>query len=270
MFFQKLLRNGRIASLALGWFFLLSSVLFAQSTATVERTRPGGAQKLMFADAQKLLIGEAEGNLSQRAGNYSRTRLRSGQVLELFYPIRYYPARGGQSAKQANVAGYGLLFESEIAYQDSHRPRHILEELLPDGQTFVTRVPELVASLERRLRVGNRRLDFSRASLKRIDTYLASYRRSHTTADTDPTLFQELTAYYGEVLRREFGGDWRIRSENIAQKRAQQAPNVSFDIDGVRRELKPWSSVLDVLYNEDHRTLTLAASYEADIRSARQ
>ena len=249
---------------------LFSTSLFAQTKAPVRSGPAAPPQRLTFDEARSLLVGESEGNISSRPGAYSETRLRSGQVLELYYPIgTQKSSTKTRTVKVSGVAGYGLLHESAAAYDEARRPKHILEELLPDGQGFVSQVPILVARLEKRLRVGNGVLDFSKASLRRLDAYVASYRRSHTTADTDPALFQELTAYYGEVLKRELAGQWLVRHENIAQKRAQQVPNVAFELASVRREMKPWSSVLNVLYNEDRRGLTLTASFDSDLRTAR-
>jgi hypothetical protein len=231
--------------------------------------KSGGAQRLAFEEGRRLLEGEREGNLNSRPGAYSQTRLRDGRVLELFYPLTS-PASSRTKKRAIGVPGYGLLYASESAYAEAQRPRHILEDLMPDAQHFVGEIPDLIARLEKRLRTGARHLDYSRASLRRIDAYLAAYRRSHTTADTDPAFFQEVTAYYGEVARRELNAEWRVRGESIAQKRVQQVPNIGFDKNGARRDLKPWSSVLNVLYNEDQRSLTLAAAYDADLRAAVQ
>ncbi len=259
--------------LTLSFLSLLSPFLYGQAPLPSPRAvGPTAPQRLIFEEAKRLLEGEAEGNISKRPGTYSETRLRNGQVLEVYYPLGVQTSRStgkGRTGRSTSVAGYGLLHESAAAYEEARRPRHVLEELLPDGQGFVAQVPELIAKLEKRLRVGSGRLDLSRSGLKRVDAYLASYRRTHTTADTDPALFQEMTAYYGEVLKRELAGEWRMRSENIAQKRAQQVPNIAFELNGKRRELRPWSGVLDVLYNEDQRGLTVSAAFEADLKAAR-
>lgn len=252
---------------------LLSPLAHAQASLPAVRAKSSvaaGPQRLTFDEAKRLLDGEAEGNISQRPGTYSETRLRNGRILELYYPLGVQNTRSSAKSRgrAAGVAGYGLLHESVAAYEEARRPRHILEELLPDGQGFVAQVPDLIARFEKRLRLGSGRLDFSRGSLRRVDAYLASYKRTHTTADTDPALFQELTAYYGEVLKRELRGEWHTRSENIAQKRAQQVPNVAFDLNGMRRELRPWSSVLDVLYNEDQRSLTVSGAFAADLKAS--
>ena len=145
------------------------------------------------------------------------------------------------------------------------RPRHILEDLLPDPQIFVTQVPDLVIRLEKRLKVG--KLDYSRASLRRVDGFVSSYRRSHSTADTDPAVFQQLTAYYGEVLRRETAGEWVVSNESIAQKNIQRVPNIRFERGGVRIEKRPWSTVLNILSNEDNRNPSLSAAWAVDLRA---
>ncbi|MEP7270315.1 MAG: hypothetical protein ABI882_02365 [Acidobacteriota bacterium] len=252
---------------------VLSVFTFGQTSMPPARSAgpasSAGPQKLTFVDAQKLLEGESEGNISKRPGAYSETRLRSGQVLELYYPIGVATRHSSNSRAGRSVPGYGLLHVSVTAYNEARRPRHILEELLPDGQGFVAQVPDLIARLERRLHLSARTLDFSRGSLRRLDGYLSAYRRTHTTADTDPALFQEMTAYYGEVLRREVAGEWRTRNENIAQKRAQPVPNIVYQVNGMNRDLKPWSSLLNVLYNEDQRSLTVSAAFEADLKASR-
>lgn len=264
--------NSRRLKVALSFCVLMSwSVsVFAQAAKTTAppATPRRSPQRLTFDEARALLAGESEGNISSRPGAYSETRLRNGQILELYYPMGNQSSSKSRGGKPG-VAGYGVLHESVTAYEEARRPRHALEELLPDGQSFVAQVPTLIAKLEKRLRVANGTLDYSRSSLRRLDAYVASYRRTHTTADTDPALFQELTAYYGEVLKRELAGEWFTRSENIAQKRAQQVPNVAFQMNGASREVRPWSSMLDVLYNEDQRTLSITAVFNADLRAAR-
>lgn len=261
---------------------LLSTLLVISALASARTTSQGTAQKakpagptsqsgprrLSYAEAQALLDGEKEGNISSRPGAYSETRLRDGRILELYYPLGT-PSTGRGRARGPMAVGYGLLHESRVAYEEARRPRHILEELLPDGQGFVSQVPELVARLERRLRIGPKGLDYSRASLRRLDAYLSGYRRTHTTADTDPALFQEMTAYYGEVLKREVQGEWRTQNDSVAQKRAQLVPNIAYQVNGARRELRPWSSLLNVLYNEDQRSLTVSAAFDADMKAAR-
>jgi hypothetical protein len=215
------------------------------------------------------LAGEAEGNLAHRPHSFTRTRLSTGQVLELYYPVTV-PKRGAK-ATQAAAAGYGLLYASEADYREAHRPRHVLEDLIPDARVFIQDIPRLVARLQKRLRVGAQSLDYSRASLKRIDLYLAGYQRTHTTAETDPQLFQELTAYYGETLRRALQGEWRLQQERIDRTHVQTEPNIGFEASGLARTkvLKPWSSVLSALYDEDRRGIGLTAVFDADLKAAR-
>jgi hypothetical protein len=228
-------------------------------------------ERLTFEQAKSLLEndGAREGNLGKRTESHSLTRLGNGKVLELFYPIKSSTSspRSAKAPRSASLTGYGVLYDSETSYREAMRPRHILEELLPDGQLFVAQVPDLIARLEKRMKIGKGRLDYSRATLRRVDSFVSSYRRAHSTADTDPAFFQELTAYYGEVLRQETSGEWVVRSENIAQKQVQRVPNVAFVRDGARLERRPWSTVLNILNNEDHRNLSLTSARDADLRA---
>jgi len=208
-----------------------------------------------------LLENTEEGNLSHQPKRFSRTRLGDGRVLETFYPLT---SRSGKS-RRITVAGYGVLYESEDAMRDANRPRHMLEDLIPDGAEIVNNLPQLIERLEKRLRLGRGRLDFSRASLRRIDAWLAGYQRSRTTAQTDPRLFQELTAYYGETIRRMLDGQWRIHNEAVGKHHVQTEPNIRYPAGGASRELKPWSSVIEALYDEDNRGIGLSRVLDKDL-----
>lgn len=231
-------------------------------------------KRLPFAQAQQLLAGENEGNLNKRMTfetvTYTLTRLRSGQVLELFYPVTpNQPAKPGSKARGATVPGYGVLFESEAAYVDATRPRHALEDLIPDGRDFIAAIPQLVARLEKRLRLGAGKLDYSRASLRWLDAYVASYRRAHEVGvDTNPQLFQELAAYYGETLRRSLQGDWHLTDERVGKSHVQTEPNLRVVPSRYSRILKPWSSMLSLLYDEDKRSSSVTKTFDADVAAA--
>ncbi len=241
------------------------------SCAAFSQQSPQKNERLTFEQAKSLLEtdGAREGNLGKRSESYSLTRLGNGKVLEIFYPIKSSASstRSTKAPRSASLAGYGVIYDSEISYREAMRPRHILEELLPDGQAFVAQVPDLISRLERRMKIGKGRLDYSRATLRRVDSFVSSYRRAHSTADTDPAFFQELTAYYGEVLRQETSGEWVVRSENIAQKLVQRVPNVAFVREGARLERRPWSTVLNILNNEDHRNLSLTSARDVDLKA---
>ena len=186
-------------------------------------------------------------------------------MLELYYPIS---ATTASKRKNISAPGYGLVYESEAAYKEATRPRHMLEDLIPDGNGFIANIQQLVSRLERRLGVGTGKLDFSRASLRRLDVLVAGFHSSHTTAQTDPKLFQELTAYYGESLRRALNGEWRAREERVGNSYVQAEPNIGFVSGGKKREIKPWSSIISALYDEDKRGVRLTTVYDADLKAA--
>lgn len=246
---------------------IVFSLLLVPSASAIAQqskpqSKPAASRRITFAEAQKLLANEKEGNLEKQTGKFTRTRLSDGRVLEVFYPLTV-PSRSGKG-KALTAPGYGLLYESETALKEAARPRHALEELIPDGRSFVANVPVLVARLEKRLRA---RLDYSRASLRRVDVFIAGYHSSHTTAQTDPQVFQELTAYYGEVLCRALKADWKVRDEKFGA-RAQAEPNLIFFSNGRTREIKPWNSVLIVLADEDNRGSGLTKLYDFDLKAA--
>ncbi|MBO0722833.1 MAG: hypothetical protein J2P41_18555 [Blastocatellia bacterium] len=230
------------------------------------KAKSGKSQRITFAEAQRLLAGESEGNISNQPTKFSSTRLKDGRVLELYYPLLI--KRVGKT-KPTSVTGYGVLYESEAALDDEKRVRHMLEDLIPDGQVLIENVPQLVARLEKRLGVRAGTLDYSRASLKRIDVYINGFQRSHTTAQTNPELFQELTAYYGETLRRELSGEWRVREEKVDKTHIQKVPNISFNAHGQARDIKPWDSVNTALYDEESRGIGLTKLFDSNLAAAR-
>ena len=79
----------------------------AQGTAAQPR-------RISFADARKILTGETEGNVTNQPGRFTRTNLRDGRVLELFYPIA--PPAAARRSGRAGAPGYGLLYESAAAF----------------------------------------------------------------------------------------------------------------------------------------------------------
>jgi hypothetical protein len=231
-----------------------------QPSRTQKKAPP---RKINFAEAQKLLADENEGNLSKQPGKFSRTKLSGGQVLEIYYPITAPDPR--RRMRPTTVPGYGMLYESVVAYENANRVPHVLEDLIPDGHKLVDDIPQLVERFEKRLRLGANKLDYSRASLKRVDTYLAGYLRSHSTMQTDPQLFQELTAYYGETLRRAVGGEWRVRKDEVSK---YPEPNIIIS-GGRAKEIKPWSGLVTILYDEEKRGAGLTKLFDADVEVAR-
>jgi hypothetical protein len=256
----KKYHHAQTCLLVLNLLLLVDVGIFAQRAPSKMKA---AGRRLSFTAARALLTGEAEGNLSSQPNKFTRTRLSNGQVLELHYPITTLnPTRRN---KTATIPGHGVLYESEAAYKQTTVVRHLLEDLIPDGRGFLDKVPQLVARLERRLGIGAGRLDYSRASLRRIDAYIAGYQRTHTTAQTDAQLFQELTAYYGETLRRATSGEWRIRQERASSTQMQAEPNIALTIG---KEIKPWSSVLTALYDEERRGIGLTKVFDADVKAA--
>jgi hypothetical protein len=225
------------------------------------------SKRITFAEAQRLLALESEGNISSQPNRFSSTRLKDGRVLELYYPLLI--KRVGKS-KPTPIVGYGVLYDSEAALDDEKRVRHMLEDLIPDGQSLIESVPQLVARLEKRIGARAGTLDYSRSSLRRVDTYISGFHRSHTTAQTNPSLFQELTAYYGETLRRAISGEWRVREERVGKTHIQKVPNISINSGGAAKDIKPWDSVNTALYDEESRGIaTLTKFFDSSLSAAR-
>ncbi|MBK7600351.1 MAG: hypothetical protein IPJ07_18260 [Acidobacteria bacterium] len=50
-------------------------------------TRAAAPRRINFNEAQRMLGNQTEGNLGNQPNRFSRTRLSTGQVLEIYYPI---------------------------------------------------------------------------------------------------------------------------------------------------------------------------------------
>ena len=235
----------------------------AQKAPSPGRNDPILSQRISFEEARRLIELEEEGNLSRQPNRFTRTHLRSGQVVEIYYPLRV--VNRTSRVQRSAVPGYGVLYPSLAAYQEATRPRHMLEDLIPDGRVFVSQIPELIQRLEKRLRIASGRLHPTPEGLRRVDQFLRLHHATHTTAQTDPRLFQELTAFYGETLRRAVGGEWRIEEEPVGPTYRQTEPNLWLSGGGVPRSQKPWSSVIQALYDEDRRGAGLSRSYQTDL-----
>ncbi|MGE0131592.1 MAG: hypothetical protein AB7U82_26215 [Blastocatellales bacterium] len=255
-------RVARLLFIAALLIFPFNTNSFSQPSKIKTKPAP---RRISFAEALRLLANEVEGNLSKQPGKFTRTKLSAGQVLELYYPITTPNPR--RKTRPVTAPGYGMLYDSELAFKEANRTRHVLEDLISDGHRLVGDIPQLVAKLEKRLRLGAGKLDYSRASLKRVDSYLAGYLNSRSTMQTDPQLFQELTAYYGETLRRAVGGQWRLREERVSELHTQTEPNIVLNSGGRTKEIKPWSGLISLLYDEDKRGAGLMRLFDADIRA---
>ncbi len=256
----------RLSLIAFFLIFTFTANSFSQPSKNKTQTKTPSRRQISFAEAQRLLAYQNEGNLDKQPNKFTRTKLNSGQVLELYYPMTAQNPR--RRSKTVTAPGYGVLYESEAAFKEATRARHVLEDLIPDGHKLVGAVPQLVARLEKRLRLGAGRLEYSRAGLKRVDAYLTGYVGSHSTMQTDPQLFQELPAYYGKTLRRALDGQWRVREDRVGGLDVQTEPNIVFNSGGRRKEIKPWSRIVTALYDEDKRGGGLVKVFDSDIRAA--
>jgi hypothetical protein len=111
--------------------------------------------------------------------------------------------------------GTGILWESKeevlkIVSSPPPRPRHVLSGRMPSGKDFLTTLPAILGRLSAALKLPPETLDFSRDSLQAIDRVI--FREGgQETCLKDPSLFESLFAYIGEIMRRRRAGTWRLR-----------------------------------------------------------
>ena len=258
-------------SCAVVGLFMLSVPAFSQKSKTRPQLKPAPTKRLTFAAAQKMLEGETEGNLQKQVTReivtFSLTRLNSGSVIELYYPVA--PNIPSNKIKVTTVPGYGMWYESEAVYREIKRPRHALEDLIPDTKVFIEQVPALVARLEKRLHT---KLDYSRTSLRRLDALVAAVQGVLAPAETDARLFQELTAYYGETLRRTLSyGEWKSLEERYDKSHTFAVPGVRYLAQSVNqfKLLKPGASVISAMFDEKNRGTSITLAFDKDLAAAR-
>ena len=244
---------------------------FSQKLKLRPTLKSAPIKRLAFPAAQKLLAGETEGNLQKQVTRdiltFTLTKLATGQVLELYYPVA--PNIPSNKIKVTTVPGYGVWYESEAVFREAKRPRHALEDLIPNTNVFIEQVPQLVARLEKRLRT---KLDYSRESLRRLDRHVAAVQGMLAPIETDPKLFQELTAYYGETLRRTLSyGEWKSLEERYDKSHTFAVPGVRYLAQSVNqfKLLKPGASVISAMFDEKNRGTSITLAFDKDLAAAR-
>jgi hypothetical protein len=149
-----------------------------------------------------------------------------------------------------NQAAFGRPIEI-VAYDP-------ISEVIPDPYRFVQEAPLLAEALIRRFQG---KLDYSPESLKQVDDFILkrSYRRPEPwrRGEEGVRLMQELTAYYGEVLRRHLGGRWVVDDRGEGNK---PHPAVIFTVVGVPQMEYPFARV-DRLWEERVRADGLAIRF---------
>jgi hypothetical protein len=83
----------------------------------------------------------------------------------------------------------------------------IVERLLPNRQSFIARLPQLLGALPECVGLDAEAFDFTDESLRQLDDAL---RRLGVDAVLTPHVFEPLTAYIGEVIRRRTGAHWEM------------------------------------------------------------
>jgi hypothetical protein len=89
---------------------------------------------------------------------------------------------------------------------------HFLEGLLPSGEKFPTTVPDSANLLSEKFRLPIEDLSYTMDSLLAIDRRMSRFLDPQDCVKAP--LFEPLTAYFGEVLRRAVDGEWVMRRDD--------------------------------------------------------
>lgn len=115
-----------------------------------------------------------------------------------------------QKSCKAPTFVFEQLTDSEMFLDTIFDPVKII---FPEPQEFLNQIPTLIESLNKKFKGKNNFADFSIEKLKIIDDYVL--KRSKTIIepwkeDESINLLRELSAYYGEFLRLNLKGNWKI------------------------------------------------------------
>jgi hypothetical protein len=131
-----------------------------------------------------------------------------------------------------------------------------VSEAIPDPSRFIQEASQLSEELVKSFKDN---LDYSPESLDKVDDFILkkSYRQPEPwKKEKWRRLIQQLTAYYGEVLRRNLRGKWLVREVEKSIKH----PTVIFSVNDQEEDECPFARV-DKLWMERERADGLAVRY---------
>lgn len=131
-----------------------------------------------------------------------------------------------------------------------------VSDVIPEPQRFIQEARQLSEKFVKRV---SKEIDYSPESLQRVDDFILkkSYRRPKPWDNEKwRVIIQEITAYYGEVLRRNLQGKWIVRECD----KGISHPVVVFVIKGQKQDEHPFTRVIK-LWCERERADGLAVRY---------
>ena len=101
-----------------------------------------------------------------------------------------------------------IVLQSLVSSEEQAE-EHDLARGLPQGQSFLEQVPQLIVTLADALELEPEAVDYSDASLVLIDRRV---KERYKPADRlSAKIFPCLIAYVGEAVRQRVGGEWEMR-----------------------------------------------------------
>jgi len=162
----------------------------------------------------------------------------------------------------------GMIEATKAYIKENPHGRHILVDRLPQGADFIAHVPELITELPKLLNLSPEDLDFSQASLLKMDTKLKKQGRAKTI---NPPLFPALVAYIGEMYNRKTGTTWYIRHDRLDVRvwepwlvyRNERACNLAANMFDALNEL--YLSLHKIVNSHDLRWWDVKVAFGKDI-----
>ncbi len=131
-----------------------------------------------------------------------------------------------------------------------------VSDVIPEPQSFIQEARQLSEKFVKRV---GKEIDYSPESLERVDDFILkkSYRRPKPW-DNDKCrgIIQEITAYYGEVLKQNLHGKWIVQEDD----KGISHPVVEFSVKRQKQNEYPFTRVIK-LWCERERADGLAVRY---------
>jgi hypothetical protein len=157
----------------------------------------------------------------------AETRAAEEVIIEVLGRNAFFEKAYPEKSTSAPVFVFKQLSKGPITVEGSDP----IAEVIPDVDDYLARVQRIAEEWASGFKDA---LDFSSDSLRRVDDYILSKSRRllHPWTNEDGRLLiKELVAYYGEVLRRTFGGVWRCAKGSSGQTH----PVIEFKTHGRRQ-----------------------------------
>ncbi len=195
-------------------------------------------------------IKDEDATLARFLGASAIYRHSDGRILE------EHPSVGGIYASEHDL---NTILEWHRQSR-TQKPQHILrvDGRFPYGEDFPAHVGALVDQLADLLKIPRLELDYSWASLEKVEKKVKHRGRQKSLS---LPVFPALLAYVGEVMRNDVNGEWQMR-------RSRQEPDVlePWIVDSREHQYNPFLPLYDALDEDsDYPVIQIVIAATAEV-----